>query len=184
MSTFLKFILWFLLSTINIGEANKDVTQQQRGTRATSKTSIDVVSLSFCKLDFPAEDKHGKKTLEEVHTYAELKHDPRASLLDSLTVCSAIMATDCQQPQWAASFNILNKNSGQFLAPSLIQGNLESIFAIGFHEGLLSQMVTGKTPTLFPNQWTRSCMAVNQGGRSCASVRAALAEKFGLGRKF
>ena len=68
MSTLLKFILWLLLSTVNVGEANKDVTQQQRGTRATSKTSTDVVNLSFCSLDLPAEDKEGKKTLEELHT--------------------------------------------------------------------------------------------------------------------
>ena len=101
MSTFHKFILWLLLSTVNVGEANKDVTQQQRGTRATSKTSTDVVNLSFCLLDLTAEDAMPKKTLEEVHTYAELKHDPHASLPDSFTVCSTIMSTDCTYPQEA-----------------------------------------------------------------------------------
>ena len=35
-----------------------------------------VASLEFCESSLPAEDKKGKKTLEEVHTYAELKHDP------------------------------------------------------------------------------------------------------------
>ena len=125
MSTIHKFLLWLLLSTVNVGEANKDVTQQQRGTRATSKTSTDVVNLSFCSLDLPAEDKVGKKTLKEVHTYAELKNDPRASLPDSFTVCSTIMATDCVHPQYPAFFNILNTNSGQFLVPLLRQGLIE-----------------------------------------------------------
>ena len=114
MSTLLKFILWLLLSTVNVGEANKDVKQHKRGTRATSKTSTDVVNLSFCKSDLPAEDKGGRRRKEEVHTYAELKHDPRASLPDSFTISSTIMATDCYYPRWSPFFNILNKNSAQF----------------------------------------------------------------------
>ena len=72
MSTLHKFILWLLLSTVNVGEANKDVTQQQRGTRSTSKTSTSVVNLSFCSLDLPAEDTVGKKTLKEMQMYASL----------------------------------------------------------------------------------------------------------------
>ena len=126
MSTLHKFILWLLLSTVNVGEANKDVTQQQRGTRATSKTSINVVNLSFCSLDLEDNVRKAKKTLEEVHTYAELKHDPRASLPDSFTVCSTIMATDCVHPQYPAFLNILNTNSGQFLVPLLRQGLLKA----------------------------------------------------------
>ena len=47
MSTFHKIILWLLLSTVVAGEANKDVTQQQRVTSATSKTVNDVVSTSL-----------------------------------------------------------------------------------------------------------------------------------------
>ena len=87
MSTFRKLILWLLLSTVNIGEANKDVRQHQ-GTSAISKTSTYVINFDFCLSQLPAEDKVGKKTLEEVHTYAELENDPRASIPDSFTVCS------------------------------------------------------------------------------------------------
>ena len=161
MSTFPNFILCLLMSTVNVGEANKDVTQQQRGTRATSKTSTDVVNLSFCGLNLPAEDRVSKKTLEEVHTYAELKHDPRASLPDSFTVCSTIMTTGCERRQWATFFSILNNDSDQYLSPYLGQGFNTSKFTIAFREGSTSQMLTGKTPPLFPNQWTRSCIAVN-----------------------
>ena len=63
MSTFPKFILWLLLSTVNVGEAKKDVTQLQIGTKASSKASTYVVDLSFCSLGLG-----GKKTLEEIHT--------------------------------------------------------------------------------------------------------------------
>ena len=162
MSTIHKFILWLLLSTVNVGEANKDVKQQQRGTRATSKTSTDVVSLDFCSLNLPADDKEGKNTLGEVHTYAELKQDPRASLPDSFTVCSTIMTAVCptlKASGWATFLNILNNNRGQFLEPLLIQGTIKTTFAIELHES--SKYLIGKTPPLFPNQWTRSCMAVN-----------------------
>ena len=113
MSTLHKLFLLLLLSTVNSGEANKDVTQQTRETRATSKTSV--VNLDFCSSDLPAKDKVGKKTLEEVHTYAELKHDPCASLPHSFTVCSTIMATDCVFHRWSIFFNILNNNSGHIL---------------------------------------------------------------------
>ena len=126
MITLHKFILWLLLSTVKVGEANEDVTQHQ-GTRATSKTSTDVVNLSFCSSDLPTKVNEDKKTLEEVHTYAELKHDPRASLPDSFTVCSTIIVTECDiLLQWAPFFSILNNNGGQFLAPFIRHGNMES----------------------------------------------------------
>ena len=120
--------------------------------------SIDVVNLSFCSLDLPAEDKWDKKTLEELHTYAELKHDPRADLPDAFSVCSTIMATDCK-PQWSTFLNILINNSDQFLVPSIFQGFVKSQIKLGFQE--TSHWLIGKTPLLFPNQWTRSCIAVN-----------------------
>ena len=124
-----------------------------------AQADTDVVSLVFCESSLPAEDKIDKKMLEEVHTYAELKHDPRASLPDSFTVCSTIMITGCQN-DWPTFFYILDNNNDQFLGPMHSHGSIESRFLIALHEGK-SPMVTGKVPPLFPNQWTRSCMAVN-----------------------
>ena len=37
-----------------------------------------VISHAFCDSSLSAEDKIAKKTLDDVHTYAKLKHDPRA----------------------------------------------------------------------------------------------------------
>ena len=57
--------------------------------------------------------------------------------------------------------NILINNSDQFLVPSIFQGfknQIKSQIKLGFQEN--SHWQFGKTP-LFPNQWTRSCMAVN-----------------------
>ena len=56
---------------------------------------LDVVSHAFCESSVADEDNMGKKTLEEVHMYAELKNDPRASLPDSFSIYSTIMTTSC-----------------------------------------------------------------------------------------
>ena len=85
MNRFYVLLCMLLLSA----EANSNKFPSLRRTRAVAQT--DVVSLTFCESNLPVEDKMGKKTLEEVHTYAELKNDPRASLPDSFTVCSTIM---------------------------------------------------------------------------------------------
>merc|ERR1712110_1014315 len=111
-----------------------------RGTRELDMTNM--VSLTFCESSLPAEDTMPKKTLEEVHTYAELKHDPRTSLPDSFTVCSTIMATNCQYPQWTTFLSILNQNRDQFLVLYLIHGFIKSKFKIGSHKTL--QVLIGK----------------------------------------
>ena len=106
-----KFIPGLLLLTvtnvrsINVIKENCNENAQQRRTSFT-----DVVSIAFCEADLPPEDKMGKQTLEEVHSYAELKYDPRASLPDSFTVCSTIMITGCQSAEWPSFFNIFDNN--------------------------------------------------------------------------
>ena len=65
-------------------EARSEEVSAFQRTRAVA-TKTNVVSLAFCESSLPPEDKASKKTLEEVHTYAELEDDPRASLPDSFT---------------------------------------------------------------------------------------------------
>ena len=113
MRAFLNLILGFLLTTVinirslNVVQGNSNDIAQRQGTRATINRFTDVVNIAFCESHLPPEKKMGKDTLEEVHSYAELKRDPRASLPDSFTVCSTIMATDCVYPQFLTFFNIL-----------------------------------------------------------------------------
>ena len=119
----------------------------------------NVVSLVFCESRLPAEDKMSKKMLEEVHTYAELKDDPRAALPESFTVCSTIMTTGCQSYEWPTFFHILDDNRSPFLSPSLSHG-IQSRLVIVFDQ-IVGPVLTGKIPPVFPNQWTSSCIAVN-----------------------
>ena len=109
-----------------------------RRTRAVDKTYV--VSLNF-----------------NAETYAELKNDSRESLPDAFTVCSTIMAAG---KNWPILFNMLDNNGDQFLAPTLVTGAIEGGIQIGFRQRLTPWLV-GKIPPLFPNEWTRSCIAVN-----------------------
>ena len=156
MNQFCYGLLFMILLSAEATLNGIPVLQRTRALAADT----DVVSLTFCESLLPAEEKMGKKTLEEIHTYAELKHDPRASLPDSFTVCSTIRTTGCQSDSWPMFFNILDNNRGQFLVPQLSHGSIESRLGIYFHENVLP-LLFGKVPPLFPNQWTRSCMAVN-----------------------
>ena len=166
MRVFSKFDIWFLLSivlnvrSVNASKGNSNEIAQQRRTRATINSFTDVVNIAFCESHLPPEKNMGKDTLEEVHSYAELKSDPRASLPDSFTVCSTIMITGCLSYEWPTFFNILDNNNGRFLAPFLSHSDIESKLQIGFHQSD-SPLLNGRIPPLFPNQWTRSCMAVN-----------------------
>ena len=126
----------------------------------TRTTRTNVVSHAYCDSSLSEEDKMDQKTLEEVHTYAELKHDPRASLPDSFTICSAIMTTNCQNGKWPTYFTLLDNNRNQLLAPDRSSGSMESLFYIIYSKGYSNQGLD-TLPPLFPNQWSKSCMTVN-----------------------
>ena len=118
-----------------------------RRTRAI-EPNTDVVCLAFCESSLPPEDKMSKKMLEEVHTYVELKHDKRASLPESFTICSTIMTTTCQTERWPMFFNILDDYNGQLMAPFLGHGFMESRLSIAF-ESQINWNNPSKKPVLF-----------------------------------
>ena len=93
---------WFLLSTmtnarsVNVKVANSyETVVYQRRSRDATKPVTKVFSHIPCELSLAEEDKIGKKTLDEIHTFAELKNDPRASFPDSFTVCSSMIPDIC-----------------------------------------------------------------------------------------
>ena len=86
------------------------------------KILTDVVSLASCASDMLQPDKMGSK----VHTYAELKNDPSASLPDAFTICSSIMTVGCQSFVWPTFFDLLDSKGNQFLAPITFYGAIES----------------------------------------------------------
>ena len=84
-----NLVIFFLLMASRASSGNTC-------TGTSHKKCTYVVNHSFCESSLPPEDKEGKKTLEEVHTYAELKLDRSLDPPDSFTICSTIMATECK----------------------------------------------------------------------------------------
>ena len=125
-----------------------------------TKASTNIVSHAFCESSLSDVDKTAKKTLKEVHTFAELKHDPRASLPDSFTICSEIMTTKCQNFVWPTYFTLLDNNRTQLISPGRSYGSMESLLFIFYFQGL-SEPGKDTLPPLFPNKWSRSCVTVN-----------------------
>ena len=153
MRTFYRVIFWLVLSkvenvrSVDVREAKSNEIVHQRRTRATANSYV--VNHVFCESSLTEEEMMSKQTLEEVHTYAELKHDSRASLPDSFTICSTIVTTSCQNYAYPAFFTILDNNGTQLLTPLRSNSSINSIFIILFSQGS-SEMEKGKIPPLFP----------------------------------
>ena len=152
---FRLFCAFLLLANAKV----KSEDTEQTCSNGITDTCTSVVSHAFCEGSLPPSDKKGKKTLEEVHTYAELKHDPHSSLPESFTICSTISATSCQSRMAPTFFNILDNQIGQWLAPFL-RRSFESKLGIDFSEWSKAADL-GKIPPWFPYHWTKSCMAIN-----------------------
>ena len=147
-------LLFVLILSAEARSNGNSVSQRE----AVTKT--DVVSHAFCESSLSAEEKMVKNTLEEVHTYAELKHDPRASLPESFTICSTIKTPSCPIRAYPTFFSVLDNDRAQFLAPGFKAGRTVSLLKIYYLQGT-SEQVDGKIPPIFPNKWTRSCVAIN-----------------------
>ena len=120
--------------------------------------TTEVVSNAFVQsiLTASAEEKMTKKTVDELHTFAELKHDPCAMLPESFTICSTVV-TPSSNPykDWSAFFTIIDKDRAQFLAAIYDQRSIDSLLKIVHLQGASGQ-ANCKIPPLFPNRWTRS----------------------------
>ena len=157
-------MFWFLISTnaiangVNIGKASSKQTALYRRTGA--ETYTDVVNNVFCESN-PSIVGEAEDNLEKVHSYAELRYDRGVSLPDSFTVCSTIMTTACPaKGHDLVFFNILSDNRDQLMSPWVDHGSgIESKAGINFQDSY--HHVNGAVPPVFPNQWTRSCVAIN-----------------------
>ena len=148
--------LVFLHGMVKSAEsANESKVTQERNDKSTY-----IVDPTFCEDDISAQDNAGKKNLEDVHTYAELKLDPRSTLPEAFTICSSIMRSNCYSRNYPVFFNILDNKLEQALAP-YIQPSIKSRLQITFSKKSTSK-IYGKTPPMFPHQWTGGCVAINR----------------------
>ena len=91
-----------------------------------------------------------KESLVDVQSHAVLKNHPGTAMPLSFTICSDIMTVYSTKENRLMFFSLLG-NDGDHLLRAIMTGEL------------LRTDVTasGQIPTVFPNQWVRSCMAVD-----------------------
>ena len=156
----------FLLSiwTITAETVHSKESVLIRKARETYKGLTKIVDHAYCDSSLSDEEKVTKKTLREIHSYAELKFDPQGNLPESFTICSSIMTPSCANKFWPTFFTILDNNMAQFFAPAIRHKEMTSLLIIYYHEER-SKFVTGEIPPLFPNRWIKSCLAINTTSR-------------------
>ena len=137
----LSFVLPNILNGINC------LQNQQKIPAA----KVDVIVHEFCQ------SCPGVATLKDVPTYSELKFDPRASLPSSFTICvSVLVMRDNPQP---GLFVVLGKNGQPWFSAKIAQfGNFVGRH---FYYPVQNQFLRIETLWMFPNQWVRSCLALN-----------------------
>ena len=116
---------------------------------------VDVIHHEFCE----SCNSENLKTLKDVYTYSHLKYDPRASLPSSFTICVSVLVTiDNLRP---SLFTLLG-NDGQPWFSVQIRPDLKGNFAgRQFFYPVQNQFAKVETMRAFPNQWVRSCLALN-----------------------
>ena len=93
--TFLAIVFLAFHAAVNVFESwNLELRSSKIESGSISKeANTYVVNHEFCSSCLSKEENEKKETLEEVHTYAELKNNPRADLPSSFTICSSTMTT-------------------------------------------------------------------------------------------
>ena len=108
----------------------------------------DISVISFVSPD--TEIGSRAKSLEEIHNLAVLTNDHRAVLPNSFTICSYIMSVFSTKKNYLMFFNLLGSDGKQLL-PAIMFGNI-------FYT---TRVASGQILNVFPNQWVRSCMAID-----------------------
>ena len=92
-----------------------------------------------------------KESLVDVQSYAVLKNHPGTAMPLSFTICSDIMTVYSTKDNRLMFFNLLGSDGDHLLK------------AIMLSELLMTDLdeASGQKPMVFPNQWVRSCMAVD-----------------------
>ena len=144
----IAFLVFYM--TVNADEVRRSSNVDLGGNDKAATTYV--VNHEFCSSCISEEEENGwKETLEEVHTYAWLKRDPRADLPPSFTICSSVMTTYGSEQTF---FTLLGKDGNKWLSSFLkVAGDRTSFFHWKWADSEL--------PPIFTHQWVRSCVAVN-----------------------
>ena len=100
----------------------------------------------------------GRNTMKGIEQYAELKNDQLASLPSSFTICVSVLATT-QNELGPILFSFLRNDGRQWFTAQIRQ----SVDFVGkkFYYTGANQYANLDTVPVFPNEWVRSCLALN-----------------------
>ena len=96
-------------------------------------------------------------TLKDIPNYAELKHDSKASLPSSFTICVSVLAT--MQNRQPVLFTLLRNNGSQWFSAQIRQA--ADFVGKQFFYPEPNHFTNFDTVPVFPNEWVRSCLALN-----------------------
>ena len=100
-------------------------------------------------------------SLRDISNYAELKHNPRASLPSSFTICVSVLATTQHSAPGGGPilFSLLGNDEKQWFSAKISQ--IGDFVGRKFKYPGANQFVNHDTVPVFPNEWVRSCIALN-----------------------
>ena len=124
-------------------------------TRSEIKATLNVVNHVFCQSCLRDRVQEDQNTLKEIHTYAELKHDPHVSLPSSFTICSTSMTPYVERwIPYQLFFTLAGKDGTPWFSAGVKHPNT-------FYMQSTNNYLRVETSPVFPHHWVRSCLALN-----------------------
>ena len=121
------------ISYVNEVQAD-DYYRVKRDDKLLSNTSV-------ISHEFPlTEDNILKPKKEDLHTFAELKNDPKASFPQLFTICSTIMTTVAMKSSTSHFFSIIGKGGNNYLN-AYLQRDMESLVMLSGRFALKAKYV-------------------------------------------
>ena len=136
-------------------ETNTKNEEKIRPKRSGNRLNTDVVNHEFCLSCRTGSEKRRKEALEDVHTYAELKTDPVASLPSAFTICSTAVTT---YGPYLLFFTLIGNDGNQLFGARVRQLSNSGLGKRFFYN---NNWASVERMPVFPNQWVRSCIALN-----------------------
>ena len=122
-----------------------------------NQQEIATAKLVVIKHEFCQSCPWGASSLKDIHTYSELKYDPLASLPSSFTICvSILVTTNNLRP---SLFTLLGNDGQPWFSAQIAQ--FGSFVGKQFSYPVHNQKPKSDTMRMFPNQWVRSCLALD-----------------------
>ena len=160
-TTVLSLIILILSSAVRADEglqSKGNVSRVEFRSKYEKPSNTYVVNYEVDQ-DHPlsSKKKFKKRPLNKIPTHAQLIRDPRADLPSAFSICSSVMTTHgivSANVAWQMFFNLLGKDGTVWLRSLLSVAKTATSF-------LHVHWAEVKLPLVFPNQWVRSCMAIN-----------------------